>query len=93
MQNNDKDLEDEVLKTLSFFEPMSLEKIYLDFNESFLLSRPDFVVEDLGHILATLKKKKLVKEIKASSQKEWVKIYPRKNWYKKFIGILIKNRN
>ncbi len=92
MNNEDKVLEDEVLKTLSFFEPMSLEKIYLDFNEGFLLSRPDFVVEDLGQILANLKKRKLVKEINESSHKEWLKIYPKKNWYKKLLGLILINR-
>ncbi len=77
-----QDLRDEVLKTLSFFEPMSLEKIFLDFNKEFLLSYPSFCVEDLAAILRDLKKSKLIKESKEDGQSLWIRQYPNKGlWH------------
>ncbi|MBC75839.1 MAG: hypothetical protein CME64_07470 [Halobacteriovoraceae bacterium] len=79
--NTKQELRDEVLKTLSFFEPMSLEKIYLDFDQEFLVSRPDFVVEDLVVILKELGKEKLIKQTFNDGQKQWVRVYPKQSFW------------
>lgn len=82
--NREKLYQEEVLRTLSYFEPMDLEKIFLDFDREFLLSHPDFVVEDLARILMELKNKRLVKEVGGEEQKQWMRIFPEKKpWWKK----------
>ena len=43
-----------VLETLSFFEPMSLDKIILDFDKSVIEKMPDFTSDELEKILKYL---------------------------------------
>ena len=77
-------LEDEILKTLSFIEPMSLEMIFLDFDKQFLLLNNELSYDDL---LSSLKKLVKLKKIQLApsdeSQKYWIKVFPKRKWYKR----------
>lgn len=80
-------LQQELLKTLSFLEPMSLEFIFLDFDKDFLTEHPDLTTDDLLQELEYLTKKKLVSMRKHEGQRFWIKNYPKKPWYKKIRSI------
>lgn len=78
-------LREELLKTLSFLEPMSLEFIFLDLDKNFLMQHPYLTTEDLVKELRSLKKQKLITQKKVDGQILWIKIYPKRPWYKKIL--------
>ncbi len=80
MMNNeqDKKIKDFVLETLSFYEPMTLEKMILDFHEEKLKELNHFNKEGLDLLLKSLVKEKLLREVKVDGQKMWIKIFKRK---------------
>lgn len=71
-------LRDELLKTLSYFEPMSLELIYLDLSKEFTLLNNEVTVEDLLKELISLEKEKKIHSTIREKQKFWIRVYPRK---------------
>ena len=78
-------IESHILETLSFFDPMSLEQIILDFDESVVIQHPNFTKVELSQLLAELKKRRVVKVIKQEGETLWVKCYKkRKKWYQIF---------
>lgn len=83
-------LEQEVLRTLSHFEPMSLEYIFLDFDKKFLESFPDLTIEDLDKILKKLVKKKKIKSIKVGEQIKWLKLFPKKKLRDRILNLFKK---
>ena len=83
-------LYDELQKTLSFLEPMSLEMIFLDMDKEFLNLNPSLTTEDLLKELKKLEKQKKVKKSKIEGQFYWIRIYPKRPWYKKLFFIPFK---
>ena len=77
------DLQEELLRTLSFFEPMSLEHIFLDLDKSFLDTYDELTTDDLLFSLKALEKKSRIKEIRKDDQRMWVRIHPKKSIYRK----------
>ena len=77
------DLQEELLRTLSFFEPMSLEHIFLDMDKSFLDTNDELTTDDLLFSLKALEKKSRIKEIRKDDQRMWVRIHPKKSIYRK----------
>ena len=77
------DLQEELLRTLSFFEPMSLEHIFLDMDKSFLDTYDELTTDDLLFSLKALEKKSRIKEISKDDQRMWVRIHPKKSIYRK----------
>lgn len=77
-------IEDFVLMTLSFFEPMTFSQIILDFDKEILKNFPDFDQERLHEILKILKKKKLIKEVRIDKEMGWIKIQKKRPWWKRF---------
>lgn len=77
------DLQEELLRTLSFFEPMSLEHIFLDMDKSFLDTYDELTTDDLLFSLKALEKKSRIKEIRKDDQRMWVRIHPKKSIYRK----------
>ena len=71
-------LKQELLKTISLFEPMSLEKIYLDLDKDFLLVNHHYSMEDLLNCLLELSKEKKIRTLKSEDQNEWIKIFPKR---------------
>lgn len=74
------ELENELLRTLSFYEPMSLEYILLDLDKSFLDTHTGLTTEDLIQALSQLKSSNLVKEITSGETKSWIRIPPKKSF-------------
>ena len=80
--------EEELLRTLSHFEPMSMEFIFLDFDQDFLIANPEFTLEELKNCLQNLEKKNLIKKITQNQQEAWIKTYPKKSFWKKLKSYL-----
>ena len=72
-------LEEELLRTLSFYEPMSLEHIFLDLDKSFLDTFDTLTTEDLLNSLAVLSSKSLIQVTGAQDQKMWIRVTPKKS--------------
>lgn len=80
MKNN---LEELVLVTLSFFEPMTLSQIILDFDNEKLKDFPDFDKEQLQEIITILEKKKLIQRVLIDKEAGWLRMQPKKSWLKR----------
>jgi hypothetical protein len=78
-----KTIEELVLGTLSFYEPLTLSQLILDFDSSSLHDFPDFSREDLENVIKKLLKKKLIKEIVIGKEVGWMRIHPQKSWFKR----------
>ena len=76
-------LENLVLMTLSFFEPMTFSQIILDFDNEQLKNFPQFDKETLQEILEILRKKKLIKEVKIDKEIGWIKVQRKRVWWKR----------
>ena len=74
---------EEVLKTLSFFEHMTMEMILIDMNQDFLLARPSITTKHLHKELFELKKQGRITATNKNKQFLWIRIYPKKAWYKR----------
>ena len=81
--------EEELLRTLSHFEAMSMEFIFLDFDQDFLVANPDFTLDELKDCLLRLEKKKLIKKMNHDGQEAWIKTYPKKSIWKKLKSYLL----
>ena len=86
MEENNK-LENFVLMTLSFFEKMTFSQIILDFDNDLLADFPDFDKEQLQEILITLEKKKLIKRVNIDKEAGWIRLYPKKSWWKRLFPL------
>lgn len=82
-----KQLNDVVLETLSFMEPMNLEKIFLDLDQNYLEENPELTTADLLKSIEELIRKKKVKiHSKSHGQNYWIRIFPKRPWYKKLFS-------
>lgn len=81
-----QNLENLVLRTLSFFEPMTFSQIILDFDNDQLKDFPSFDQVHLREIITLLEKRKLVKKVKLEHDVGWIKIYPKRSWWKRLFG-------
>lgn len=75
-------LSDELLKCLSFYEPMNLEKIYLDLDQDFLMENPELTTNDLLQELQLLERAKKLKKTKRDGQFYWQRLYPKRSWWR-----------
>jgi hypothetical protein len=76
------ELDELILETLSFLEPMSTERLILDFDSDRLQQFPDFNKETLEKKLKSLIKQKKVKVIKGQ-EPTYLKLMPKRPWWKK----------
>ena len=81
-------LEEKVLETLSFFNPMTLEQIYLDFDEGYLLENKKYTYDDLMSCLKALEKDRKIKSAGEDKSKTWIRLYPKKSLLSKLLGYL-----
>lgn len=81
-------LEEKLLETLSFFSPMTLEQIYLDFDEDYLLEHSNYTYDDLIECLASLEKQNKIKSSGKDKSKVWIRHYPKKSLLSKLLGYL-----
>lgn len=85
-----EDLSTEILRTLSFYDEMSLEMIFLDIDSDFVQLNQELKTQDLLDELKKLESKKRVKKIKREGQYYWIKNFPKKPWYKRLFFIPFK---
>ena len=79
-----KKLQDELLRTLSFYEEMTLEFIYLDLDQEFLLANPELNLEDLSLNLKQLVRSKKVRQRRNEhDQIVFKRLFPQKSWHQK----------
>ena len=89
--NDQKELEDLILITLSFFEPLTLSNIILDFAADKLLKFPKFNKEELQLILTKLEKKKLVKKMILDKEIAWIKMQKKPNIWRRLKHYFLNN--
>jgi len=83
-----KELEDQLLVTLSYFESMSLELILIDMDSEFLKKNHSLTTADLELALKNLTKKKLIKIDHSNDQKKWLRVYQKKSVIKRYLSYL-----
>lgn len=76
MISKDQEIIDEILKTLSFFEPMTLEFIFLDFDDEFLMKFKRFSINELKEYIQFLQDENIITLQEIEGQKAWIKTYP-----------------
>lgn len=81
-------LERHLLECLSFYEPMRLDHIFLDLDQSFLEENSELTMEDLKAVLKSLEKTKRIKKIKGGNDEMWIRIYPKKSLIRKIRSLL-----
>lgn len=83
-------IEEQLLLTLSHFEQMTLDKIFIDLDKNFVKDNPDLSMEDVLKSLKNLEKQKKVRCYKKKGHKQWIKLFPkRKTWWRKLIQSLL----
>lgn len=81
-------LEEQLLMTLSHFEAMTLDKIFIDLDQKFVEENPEISMEDLLNALESLKEQKKVTLKDNKGHKEWIKNFPKR---KSLWGRLLDN--
>ncbi len=77
-------LEQELLRTLSFYEPMTLEYIFLDLDKSFTDTYDSLTTQDLSFALESLERKKRIKKMKNNETISWIRLSPKKSLKRRF---------
>jgi DNA-directed RNA polymerase alpha subunit len=85
---NEVSLDELVLMTLSFFEPMTFSQIILDFDSDKLANFPNFNKQDLEEIINKLEKQKLLKRVTIDKEIGWMRIQRKRSWFKRLLNIL-----
>lgn len=85
------DLEQIILKTLSFYEKMDFSKIVLDIDTEEIKKYPDFSRLELEKILTKLQKKRMIKVSKEQDQLVFIRIHPPKT-LKKWLFALFQKK-
>ena len=66
-------LREQLLMTLSFLEPMSIEMIFIDLDKEFTLDNPDITMEGVLEELRALHNEKKLDQLKKDGQIFWMK--------------------
>lgn len=83
-------LERLILENLSFYEPISLEKLLLDFDQEVVEDHRELTVDDLKSELERLmKRKKVVKEV-IKGREYYKKIVPKRGVKRKLLSFFNK---
>ena len=78
------ELENLILSTLSFYESMSFSKIVFDIDTDILKKYPDFDKDQMLLILKSLEKRKMVIKIGEDSEAQWQRIHKKRSFLKRF---------
>lgn len=85
--DDNEQMYDLLLETLSFYEAMSLEKIIMDIDGERAKEIKNFNKETLQLALGHLHKKKLLKIIVENDQNTWLKIFKSKRaWWQRLFS-------
>ena len=79
-----KELEDLILSTLSFYEPMAFSKIVFDMDTNALKLFPHFDKNQMLLILKSLEKRGLVRMTGKDSEAQWIRIHKKRPFWKRF---------
>lgn len=79
-----EELENILLKTLSFYEPMSFSKIVFDIDTEVLKSYPHFDRDQMLIILTSLEKRGMVRKVGAGSEAQWIRTLKKRSFWKRF---------
>ena len=71
-------LREQLLMTLSFLEPMSIEMIFIDLDKEFTLDNPDITMDLVLKELRALQLEKKLRQFKKEGQIFWIKPNTRK---------------
>lgn len=83
------ELNDELLRTLSFYEAMSLEMIFIDLDDEYTLNNPDITMDRILHSLKILESNKKLSRTTKDGQTFWVKKHPsKKSYWRRFLNYL-----
>lgn len=66
-------LREQLLMTLSFLEPMSIEMIFIDLDKEFTLDNPDITMDQVLKELKALQAEKKLEQFKKDGQLFWIK--------------------
>jgi hypothetical protein len=81
-------LEDFILSTLSFFEPMSFSKIVFDFDPEILKNFPDFDKDQLMVVLKSLEKRGMVRSLQKDGETQWIRIPKKRSLWKRILSFI-----
>ncbi len=90
MEIVNKNLQEELLRTLSFLEEMNTTQIFMDLDINFVNSNPELNYQDLSRALVLLQKSGKVQASKVNGELRWKKVFPKKNLLQK-LAYKIKN--
>lgn len=79
-----QELENLILSTLSFYEPMSFSKIVFDIDTDVLKNYPNFDKEQMLLILKSLEKRGLVQKTGEATEAQWQRIHKKRSLWKRF---------
>lgn len=88
MTKANTEIENFVIATLSFFEPMTFSQIILDFDRDLLTLYPNFDKEELLIVLGSLEKKRLIKRVKIDKETGWIRSPLKRSLWRRFLSFL-----
>lgn len=77
--------------TLSYLEPMHLDKIYLELSSDFLKDYPEFKGEHLAQALIEMVNSKEAKCVDFNGHKAWIRVFPSDRTMKKRLRKLMNS--
>ena len=78
------ELENLILSTLSFYEPMSFSKIVFDIDTEVLKSYPNFDKDQMLLILKSLELRGIVVKTGEAAESQWQRIHKKRSFWKRF---------
>ena len=82
--DNARLLEDLILSTLSFYEPMAFSKIVFDMDTNVLKQFPNFDKDQMLVILKSLEKRGIIQMSGKDSEAQWIRIHNKRSFWKRF---------
>lgn len=81
--DQNQELENLILSTLSFYEPMSFSKIVFDIDTDVLKSYPNFDKDQMLLILKSLEKRGMVQKTGEGTEAQWQRIHKKRSLWKR----------
>jgi hypothetical protein len=78
-----QELENLILSTLSFYEPMSFSKIVFDIDTEVLKNYPNFDKDQMFLILSSLEKRGMVQKKGEGAEAQWQRIHKKRSLWKR----------
>ena len=85
-----KEIEEIILEAMSFYEPMAKDKIILDLDDYKITEVNEFSLEEFEEVFIRLLKEKRIKEIKKGDQITYLRVFPKRSFFKKILAKILK---